>query len=95
MLKPICVPCRRFYRPKKNGFCFIEGMPEGNAAPGNAEPDKWNPYKLWTGDLWECLGCGATIVVGTGHQPIAEHYQPDFEQKVEQHRARQLQVNDC
>ena len=26
-MKPICVPCQRFYRPKKNGFMFIEAMP--------------------------------------------------------------------
>ena len=26
-MRPICVPCRRFYRPKKNGTYFLEGHP--------------------------------------------------------------------
>ena len=26
-MKPICIPCRRFYRVKQNGYHFIEGMP--------------------------------------------------------------------
>jgi hypothetical protein len=94
-MKPICVPCQRFYRPKKNGFKFIEGMPtENHAEPGTAEPQKWKPYKLWCGDLWECKGCGAEIVVGTGAHPIAEHYENRFADNVAAHGAR-LQVNDC
>ncbi len=94
MLKPACVKCRRFYRPKKNGFPMIEGMPVVNGAePGLAEPEAWQPYKLYQGDLWECRGCGAEIVVGCG-TPIAEHFQPTFEQTVESLGAT-LQVNDC
>lgn len=95
-MKPICVPCQRFFRPKKNGFYFIEGMPtENRALAGTSEPEKWKPYKVWSGDLWRCQGCGATIVVGTGHNPLAEHYQDDFDQKVASYGAAQLQVNDC
>jgi hypothetical protein len=30
------------------------------------------------GDLWECRGCGAEIIVGVGADAIAEHYQPDY-----------------
>lgn len=95
-MKPICVPCRRFFRPKKNGFYFIEGMPMVNdARPGNVDADKWKPYKLWSGDLWECDDCGAIIIVGTGRSPIAEHYQANFAERVESFGAEQLQVNDC
>lgn len=94
-MKPICVPCQRFYRPKKNGFPFIEGVPTHNGAePGMAEPESWKPYKLWMGDLWECDDCGAQIVVGTGQQPLAEHYQPEFVERVLSFSAK-LQVNDC
>ncbi len=93
-MKPICVPCHRFFRPKQTGIYFIEGMPEYKALPGNAEPDKWKPYKLWSGDLWECPDCGAQIISGTGRDRIAEHYQPDFQRQVEQLGAK-IQVNDC
>ncbi len=96
-MKPICVPCKRFFRVKKNGYAFIEGMPKPTphgAKPGNAEPENWAPYKLWEGDRWECEGCGANIVVGVGRGPIAEHYQPTFSQAVDRF-APEIQVNDC
>lgn len=95
LLKPVCVPCQRFFRPAKTGFAFIEGMPDGIAKPGLAEPEKWRPYKLWNGDKWKCPDCGATIIVGTGQVPISEHYQPEFAKRVEQFNGDQLQVNDC
>lgn len=94
-MKPICTDCQRFYRPKENGVYFIEGMPtENGAEKGTAEPEKWKPYKLWSGDLWLCEGCGNTIIVGVGQRPIAEHFQPDFPKAVTSFGAR-LQVNDC
>ena len=93
-MKPVCVPCRRFYRPEKNGFTFIEGMPDGYAAPGLAEPEHWHPYKLWRGDLWKCHGCGAEIIVGCARWPLAEHYQDNFEEMVKAFRA-EVQINDC
>jgi hypothetical protein len=77
-------------------FYFLEGMPTDNTAPpGTARPDRWRPYKLWSGDRWECEGCGATIVAGTGLRPIAEHYQDGFAAEVERLGAGQFQVNDC
>ncbi len=96
-MKPICVPCQRFYRAKKNGFFFVEGMPVPGvkqAIPGTSTPEQWAPYKLWVGDLWECQGCGHQIVSGFGRGPIAEHYMDDFADKVKAHGA-ELQVNDC
>ena len=98
MLKPICVPCRRFFRIVKTGFYFTEMMPlpgHRRPPPGTKRPDLWTPYKVWSGDLWECEGCGAHIVSGTGRAPIVEHYQPDFVQKVINFGADQLEVNDC
>ena len=95
-MKPICVKCRRFYRAKRNGFYFIEGMPtENEAKPGTSEPEKWQPYKLWVGDRWACEGCGTVILSGFGRGPIAEHYQTNFPERVKALGADQFQVNDC
>lgn len=103
-LKPICVKCQRFYRPEKNGFTFLEGMPIGGAGmvePGTSEPENWEPYKLWRGDLWMCHGCNNTIVVGVGRDNITKHDLPDFKANVELWTKDSLvdgkvfQVNDC
>ena len=96
-MKPICVPCQRFFRPKKNGYPFIEATPTGDsdeAFPGKATPERWKPYKLWLGDKWECEGCHAEIVVGVAQAPRAEHYEPEFESEVAYYKP-ELQVNDC
>ncbi len=96
-MKPICVPCQRFFRPKRNNFKFIESMPTGDtddALPGTATPERWKPYKLWNGDLWRCEGCGAEIVVGCAQVPLSEHYKPDFQKLIALYQPK-LQVNDC
>jgi hypothetical protein len=66
-----------------------------DAPAGTEAPDQWRPYKVWSGDLWECQGCGAQIISGTGHDRIAEHYQPEFADVVQRLHADQFQVNDC
>lgn len=94
-MKPICVQCCRFYRPDKNGIWFLEGRPVTNdAPPGKEHAEQWRPYKLWHGDRWRCDGCGHLLISGVGHQPLREHYMPDFEEAC---RAVVpiLQVNDC
>ncbi len=68
-MRPVCVPCRRTYRPKKNGMAFVE-MANGRQ------------YKLWMGDLWKCPGCGHELISGVGLKPIAEHYQERFAPQV-------------
>lgn len=97
MPKPVCVPCQRFFRMKKGGYYFIEGMPcgPGRAAPGTVEPERWQPYKLWASDLWECQGCGAQILSGFGLVPIAVQHEDDFERLRTELGADRLQVNDC
>jgi hypothetical protein len=40
--------------------------------------------------LWKCPGCGTETIVGTGRDAIAEHYQPDFNERVEKHGAKLL-----
>lgn len=99
ILKPVCVRCQCFYRPEKNGFPFIEGMPNGTAFSneeirGIRYPDAWEPYKLWIGDLWKCPDCDHEIVVGVASRPVAEHYEERFSNAVTKLGAT-LQVNDC
>lgn len=94
-MRPICTRCQRFFKPKQNGCAFIESMPTSSAAePGAATPDLWAPYKLWNGDLWECPGCGANIIVGVAQRPVAEHYEERFDDEVERY-APEVRVNDC
>lgn len=65
-MRPICVTCKTFYRPEKNGVFFTEMADDG-------------PYRIWSGDLWKCPGCGGSIIVGVGRAPVSEHFAPDFE----------------
>ena len=97
MLKPICVACQRFFRPKKNDFYFTEGMPIGNhhVPVGKERPELWKPYKVWAADLWECEGCGTQILSGFGREPIAEKHHKDFDKRRHAFGADQFQVNDC
>ena len=95
MVRPVCVGCQRFYRPKRNGTPFIEAVPiTDGASPGKLQPEAWAPYKLWHGDLWCCDGCGAEIIVGTGRLPLAERHEEGFADEVARW-APSLQVNDC
>ncbi len=95
--KPVCVGCQCFYRPKHNGFAFVEGKPDRaknsvDNVRGKRCPEAWTPYKLWNADLWECPDCGNQIAVGATQ--VSEHYLPDFDERVRQF-APTLQVNDC
>ena len=94
-MKPICVKCQRFYRPKKNGVWFIEAMPKVRCAtPGNSTPEDWGPYKLWRGDLWQCQGCGHEAISGVAREPAREHYMPDFQEVVKEANPM-VTINDC
>lgn len=97
MPKPICVPCRRFFRPHRNGRTFVEAKPKGGgmAPPGLEAPEAWEPYKLWMGDLWRCPGCGSEIIVGVGLEPISQDFHPDFEKQIEGWCGAEITINDC
>lgn len=57
MPRPICVECRVEYHCEKNEFLV-------------RDPDSYlGPPTYWSGDLFECPGCGNEIVVGFG-QPM-------------------------
>lgn len=97
-MKPICVKCQRFYRPKQNGVMFTEMMPIGGAGinpPGTEAPEQWTPYKIWRGDLWHCLGCGHELISGVAYDPISEHYMPQFQETAEALGADKIKINDC
>lgn len=94
IVKPACPKCQLFYHPKKNAYTFLEGMPEADARSGKVDARLWHPYKLWHGDLWECRGCGAQVIVGVMGGPITEHYMPDFKDWLER-MPPQVQINDC
>ena len=93
MPKPVCVPCRRFFRIKRSGRAFIEGMPapgETRPPPGPGRPGLWQPYKVWAADLWECPACGTQILCGFGMAPIAERHHEDFERTIDTLQAHEL-----
>jgi hypothetical protein len=97
-MKPVCVKCRRFYRMKKQGFYFEEGMPGPGATKREDQPsgtlDGWQSYKLWASDLWWCPGCGHEILSGFGREPISEHYKDDYASMCTG-LAVTLRVDDC
>lgn len=102
LVKPICVKCQCFYRPKHNGHYFTEMKPDNNRNGlypdeyrGTRHPEVWSPYKLWCGDLWECPDCFHELVVGVCGGPVSEHYKPEFEGMVVRTNGDQLKVNDC
>lgn len=56
--RPICVPCRREMRCRKNDYMFSDA----------------DLSYVWAGDMFECEGCKTQIVVGFASQPVAwEH----------------------
>jgi len=92
-LKPICVNCNLFFRPLRNGVIFSEGMPKPGVPLAHAgRNEDWQPYKIWSGDKWQCKGCGAQIIVGVGRNPISVHHESGFDRI---QRLAELQVNDC
>lgn len=75
-MKPICLPCHRFFRPKQNGYYFIEGMPRGrHACP--ACKDSPIAGTVWLkqslddgfGEQVPCDACGGTGEVAGDIEP--------------------------
>ena len=52
---PICVPCQREMRCRRNDYLFAD---YGGGA-------------IWAGDMYQCEGCKARVVVGVGQEPVA------------------------
>lgn len=74
---------------------LIDTNPGGNRItfePGNLAG--WESYKLWVGDLWECRGCGHLLISGVAREPLAEHYQPGYAERVVREGVL-IRVDDC
>ena len=70
--KSVCVKCGLELSITKNGNPVVLMFNEPK-----------QPYEVWFGDLWTCPGCGGQIVSGFANVPFAEHWQPDFQKKLE------------
>jgi hypothetical protein len=93
MPKPICVKCKRFFKPHRTGVWPLEQMPTvSGAQPGTREEAAWQPYKIWSADLYRCEGCGGEIIVGFGQNRVSEHFEADFDKWLP--RVTHT-VNDC
>ena len=92
-MKPVCVPCERFMRPKRNGYYFVEGMPNGSPHLIGKGATGWKPYKIWCGDLWHCPTCGTETVVGVGSEPITVQHQSNFKEWLS--KVTGVFVKDC
>lgn len=92
-MKPICLDCKRMFRPANTGVHFTEGMPR--VEKPSRSPADWQPYRIWAGDVWSCPECRRTIIVGVGSSPVAERFQEDFSRKTLLHDAHRIVINDC
>jgi hypothetical protein len=63
MFTPICVPCAREMRCKKNGYFFKD----------------YQGAAIWSGDMYACESCTAQVVVGVGREPVEYAGEPAFD----------------
>lgn len=66
-IHPICVKCKKEYRPKKNGV-FVELMAD------------FGSYEIFHADLVECPKCGHQIITGFGQGPVGNHLEEDYKE---------------
>jgi hypothetical protein len=85
----VCMKCKLFFHPKKNGVYVEEGMPIGHG-----DEKVWHPYKIWASDLWNCRECGTEVIAGFSNRPIVEHYQKDYE-TIKAQLCPNVFVKDC
>ncbi len=65
----ICPVCEVQMRPKN------QGVPVESMAT-------FGSYQLFMADLYACPVCDKEVLTGFGPQPIAEHFEPGYEQKL-------------
>ena len=68
MPKMICFQCHVELVIEKSGVDVVEMF---------SQPPQ--PYQLFQADAWKCPGCGAIVIAGFAHEPLAEHWQDDFD----------------
>jgi len=66
---PVCVRCQVEFRQIRSGVAVIDMF---------SQPPR--PYQIWMADLFECPVCKARIVSGFGRNPLAQHFEPNFAQ---------------
>ena len=71
-----CAKCQTYFVPMKNSVFVLETMDDGES-----------PYKLWQADLLICPDCDHWLIAGFGFSPIAEHYQPNFDDMLKKAKA--------
>lgn len=62
MPRPICVPCAREMTCAKNGYMV------------HMKTSAEQPYQIWSGDMYECGGCGHQCVVRFAATAVVEHF---------------------
>ena len=67
----MCINCTVEYKTVRQGVTVIEMF--------NDPPI---PHAIWNADMQQC-GCGRIIIAGYGANPVALHYQPDFQEKLD------------
>ena len=72
-MRHACADCEVELRPKKTGAYIVEMADFG-------------PYKLWACDIWECPICKCEIATGIPNNALGEHWQRDFEEKIQKLR---------
>ena len=66
-MRPVCVECSIHMVALKNDRGFLTTHSDGK------------PFQLWSCDEYVCPSCDHKILTGFGYQPIAEHYEDDFQ----------------
>ena len=70
---PICLKCSEAMACRKNDVA-VELVAE------------FGSYELWRADVWGCGSCGARVIVGFAEAAIGQHWEPDYQDTLEQER---------
>lgn len=75
MPRIVCAKCRVAFKPVMSGVAVVE-------MAGGSPSIKPQPYRLWSADGYMCPSCRTVIICGFGDKPAAEHFEPDFAEKL-------------
>jgi len=75
VMKLVCVKCGKELRCKKNEI-IVEELVLSKSC------------RIWEADLWKCPGCRTEIIAGFGLEPIAEHFQEDYQKILAREKKR-------
>jgi len=75
----VCTTCQRGLKTSTVGVTLIEMASFG-------------PYKVWQADTQKCPEYGIEVVAGFGNQPIMQHFEDGFEEKLEALKRQAVRV---